>query len=88
MDTHVVGKWWFCLECKDDEGNRAFQSVGSLRAHACSVHKVQLSKLSYREDPHDNYKIKTGEEYIARTKGKIVRGGDHRTGGEVIQVDF
>ena len=58
MDTHVVGKQWFCLECKDDEGNRTFQSVGSLRAHTHSVHKVQLRKLSYREDPVTTIRLK------------------------------
>ena len=64
-----------------------FQSEGSLRAHACSVHKLQLKKLAYKEDPHEDYKIETVEEYQMRTKGKIVRGGDHRTRGEVVQVN-
>ena len=49
MDTHIIGNRWFCLKCT--EGDASFHSEGSLRAHAQSVHKVQLKKLKFREDP-------------------------------------
>ena len=79
MDTHVLGNRWFCLKCKDND--ILFHSQGSLRSHACTVHKVQLKNLNFREEPREDYKMETAEECRACTKGKIVRGGDQRLMG-------